>query len=118
MILGTPMISHIMNVIREREIDALVTPWVVKDDKVAAGVLDPTEYDEVVTTKDIQMIDAFSSHIIHVRTKIACTGARLNVMAQALCAEEGSLPQGLTIQNAYTAMATGKKEECHHCNEK
>ena len=26
-ILGTPMISCIMNVIKEREIDTLVTPW-------------------------------------------------------------------------------------------
>ena len=28
MILGTPTIHHIMNVIREREIDALAMPWV------------------------------------------------------------------------------------------
>ena len=27
-ILGTPTISHIINVIKEKEIDALVTPWV------------------------------------------------------------------------------------------
>ena len=123
--LGTPTISHIMNVLRERETDALATPWVnaqvayllavwwattiVGDDKVATGVLDPTEYDEVVTTKDTKMIDAFSSCIIHARKKTACTGMRLNVMTQALHAEEGSLPQGLTIQNAYTEMCNGSK---------
>ena len=28
MILGLPIISHIMNVIRERDIDTLATPWV------------------------------------------------------------------------------------------
>ena len=28
MILGTPTISHIMNMIKEREIDTLATPWV------------------------------------------------------------------------------------------
>ena len=28
MVLGTPMISYVMNVMREMEIDALVTPWV------------------------------------------------------------------------------------------
>ena len=28
MILGTPTIGHIMNVIKESEIDTLVTPWV------------------------------------------------------------------------------------------
>ena len=27
-ILGTPKISHIVNVIKEKEIDALATPWV------------------------------------------------------------------------------------------
>ena len=53
------------------------------------------------------MIDAFSSHIIHVRTRTAYTGARLDVMAQTLHPEDGSLPQGLTIQNAYTEMCNG-----------
>ena len=62
------------------------------------------EYNEVVTTKDSETIDAFSSRIIHMRVKTAFTGARLNVMTEALHAEEGPLPQGLTIQNAYTDM--------------
>ena len=31
----------------------------VGDDKVATGVLDLTEYDTVVTTKDTEMIDDF-----------------------------------------------------------
>ena len=72
-------------------------------------MLDPTECDEVVTTKDSKMIDAFSSRIIHARTKTAFTGAKLNVMTQALHADEGPLPQGLTIQNAYTEMCNGSK---------
>ena len=41
--------------------------------------------------------------------KTGFTGVRLNVMTQALHAEEGSLPQGLTIQNAYTKMRNGSK---------
>ena len=125
MILGTPMISHVMNVIKEMEIDALATPWVnarvayllavrwatatVEDNKIAAGVLDLTEYDEVVTTKDTKMIDAFSSYIIHVRARTAYTGMGFNVMTQALHVEDGLLPQGLTIQNAYTVMHGGSK---------
>ena len=28
MILGTPMIGHVVNMIKEREIDSLATPWV------------------------------------------------------------------------------------------
>ena len=39
--------------------------------------------------------------------RTAYTGVRLNVMTQALHAEDGSLPQGLTIQNIYTDMHDG-----------
>ena len=72
-------------------------------------VLDPTEYDEVITTKESEMIDAFSSKIIHVRRKTAFTRVSLNVMTQALHVEEGSLPQDLMIQNTYTKMCNGSK---------
>ena len=73
--------------------DTLVTSWVnahvayllavwwatatVEDNKVTTKVLDPTEYDEVVTTKDSKMIDAFSSRIIHAWMETTFTGARL-----------------------------------------
>ena len=40
----------------------------MENDKIAAGESDPSEYDEVVTTKDTKTIDAFSSHVIHERT--------------------------------------------------
>ena len=55
------------------------------------------------------MIDAFSSRIIHAWMETAFTGVRLIVMTNALCAEEGSLPQGLTVQNTYTEMHNGSK---------
>ena len=90
-ILGTPTIVHIMNVIKESKMVKLVTPWVnaqvnyfftvwwatltVEDYKAATKVLDPIEYDEVITTKESEMIDAFSSKIIHMRMKTAFTGA-------------------------------------------
>ena len=125
MIPGTPMISHIMNVIKEMEIDALAMPWVNtwvayllvvqwamatgEDDKGAAGKPDPSEYDEVVT-KNAKMIDAYSSQVIHVKTGTAYIGVGLNVMTQVLHAEDGSLPQGLTIQNASTEMHNGSKD--------
>ena len=79
----------------------------MEDDKVTTKVLDPMEYDEVVTTKDSEMIDTFSSRIIHAQTTF--TNARLNVMTRALHAEEGSLLQDLMIQNAYTKMCNGNK---------
>ena len=70
---------------------------------------DPSEYDEVVTTKDTETFDAFLSHIICVRTGTAYTGTGLNVMTQALHAADRSLPWGLTIQNAYTELQYGSK---------
>ena len=55
------------------------------------------------------MINTFLSKIIHAWTKTAFTSMRLNVMTHALCASEGQLPPGLTIQNAYTEMHNGSK---------
>ena len=124
-ILGTPTKSHIVNVIKEKEIDALATPWVnaqvayllavwwatatIEDGKAAAGESDPREYDEIVTTKDNETINAFSSHVIHARIRTAHTGEGINVMTQALCMEDGSLPQGLMVQNAYMELCSGSK---------
>ena len=81
----------------------------MEDDKVAARVLNPTEYDEVVTTKDAEIIVVFLSQVIHTRMNIACTSVGLNVITQALHVEEGSLAQDLTIQNAYTKMHNDSK---------
>ena len=81
----------------------------MEDNKVAAGESDPNEYDEVVTTKDAETIDAFSSHIIHVRMGTAYTGVGLNVITQALCAEDGSLPQSLVRNNMAYPQTLRKK---------
>ena len=125
MILGTPKIGCIMNVIKESTTDTLAMPWVnahvayllvvwwatatLEGDKAATRVLDPTKYDNVVTTKGCKMIDTFSSKIIHTQTKTAFTSVRLNVMTHILCISEGLLPLGLMIQNAYTEISNGSK---------
>ena len=124
-ILGTPTISHVINMIKEMEIDVLATPWVnarvayllvvwqatatIEDSKAVAGESDSSEYDEIVTTKDTKTIDAFSSHIIHAKMRTAHTGEGINVMTQALHVEDGSLPQDLTVQKAYTELHSGSK---------
>ena len=43
------------------------------------------------------------------KTKTAHRGEGINVMTQALCDEDGSLPQGLMVQNAYTELCSGSK---------
>ena len=64
----------------------------MEDDKVVAGESDPSEYNEVVTSKDTETIDVFSSHVICVKMGTAHTDVGLNVITQALHAEDGSLP--------------------------
>ena len=124
-ILGTPTIGHIVNMIKVNEIDTLAIPWAkawvayllavwwttatIDGSEVAAGESDPSDYNEVVSTKDTETIDAFSSHIIHAWMRTAHTGEGINVMTQVLCIEDGSLPQGLTVQNAYTELHSDSK---------
>ena len=107
----------------KEEIDALVTPWVnawvayllavqqataaVEDNKLVE--VGPCDYDEIVTTKEAETIDAFSSQVIHIKTKTAHQGEEINVMIQSLCVEDGSLPPGLMVQNAYTELSNGSK---------
>ena len=122
-ILGTPTISRVINVIKEKEIDALATPWVnaqvayllavwwamatIEDSNPEES--DPSDYDEIVTTKEADTKDAFSSQVMHAKMKTAHRQKGINVMTQALCTEDGSLPQGLMVQNAYTELHTGSK---------
>ena len=73
------------------------------------GKSSPSGYNEVVITKNAEIIDAFSSHVIPMKTEKAYLGGRINVMTQALQDEDKSVPQGLTMQNAYTELRTGSK---------
>ena len=111
-ILGTPTISSVVNVIKEREIDALAMPWA----NARVGIyypciesVNPNGYDEVVFMRSMETIEAFSSHVISINVEKAYTGECINIMTQALQTEDGSLPQGLTIQNAYTELWKGSK---------
>ena len=89
----------------------LLTVWwataTKEDSKVVSGKSNPSEYDEVATTKDTKTIDAFSSHVIQARMRTTHNGEGINVMTQALCTEDGSLPQGLMVQNIYTELCSG-----------
>ena len=60
----------------------------VEDDQ-RAGNSNFGGYDEMVLTKNNKTISAFSSHV-----STAHTGERINVMTQALCVKDSSLPQG------------------------
>ena len=73
--------------------------------KVGNGTVEecgPDDYDQVMFTQNIVTIEAFSSCVVLVKAEKAYTIGRINIMAQALQTEDGSLLQGLTIQNMYT----------------
>ena len=123
-ILGTPTIRCVVNVMKEREIDVLVMPWanarvmhLLSVQRAVATVVDdqtlvsanPNGYDEVVFTRNTETTEAFSSHVISIKAEKVYTGEFVNVMTQTLQTKDSSLPQGLTVQNAYTELWKGSK---------
>ena len=118
-ILGTPTISQVINVIKEVEVDALVMPWAnarvahlllvhrmttMKEGDGTKRELDQDGYDQLMYTQNVETIEPFSSHIMPVKAGRAHTGECINGMVQALQTEDGSLLQGLTVQNTYTEL--------------
>ena len=61
-------------------------------------------------TQSVETIEPFSSYIVPVKAGRAHTGECINIMVQALWTEDGSLPQGLTVQNTYTELRQGSKK--------
>ena len=110
---------------KEREIDTLAMPW--ENAKVAhlllvcrmtaikvgdgiVGKPSSDDYDQVVFTQNVETIEAFSSCVVLVREENAYTGGHINIMTQALWTGDGSLLQGLTVQNTYTELRQGSKK--------
>ena len=56
-------------------------------------------------------MDAYSSHVLPAKAEKAYMGECINIMTQALQIADGSLPPGLTIQNMYTELQRGSKNE-------
>ena len=124
-ILGTPTIGRVVNVMKEAEMDALATPWVnasvvhlqsvhrMTPMEVGDGQkerMDTNDDDQLMYTQNAVTIEPFTSWIVPVKTGRAYVGERINVMVQALWTQDGSLPQGLTIQNKYTELRKGSKK--------
>ena len=65
---------------------------------------DSDNYDHVMFTQNIETIEPFSSHMVLVKVGRAYTGECINIMVQALRTGDGSLEQGLTVQNTYTEL--------------
>ena len=61
-------------------------------------------------TQKVEMLEPFSSHMIPMKMTEAYLGEHLNVMVQALHAQDGTLPPGITVQNTYTELRKGSKK--------
>ena len=98
-ILGMPTIGHVVNVMREAEMDALAMPWAnaraayllavcrmmpmeVGDDQEEK--FDSNDNDPLMHTQKAETLEPFFSHIIPVKAGKAYLGECINVMVQAL----------------------------------
>ena len=110
---------------REAEIDALAMPWAnarvahllsvcrMMAMKVGDGIEEESssnDFNQVMFTQNVETANAFSSHMVLVKVEKAYTGECINIMVQALGTKDGSLPQGLTVQNTYTELRQGSKK--------
>ena len=111
-ILGTPTIGRVVNMMKEAEMDALAMPWanaraahllaVRRMMPVEVGNDQEEGYDTdkdslLMYTQKAETLEPFSSHVIPIKTTKAYLGECLYVMVQALYAQDGTLPPGLTV---------------------
>ena len=124
-ILGTPTIRRVVNIMRETEVDALAMPWanaraahliaIRRMAPVKVGNTHEKGYDInqdsfVRYTQKVETLEPFSSHLIPMKMTEAYLGECLNVMVQALYVQDGTLPPGLTMQNMYTELRKCSKK--------
>ena len=124
-ILETPTVDWVVNVMKQVEMDALVTLWAnaraahlllvcrMMPMEVGDGQeekVDMNDYDQLMYTQNAETIQPFSSCIVPVKTGRAYMGECINVMVQALWTQDGSLPQGFTVQNTYTKLRKCSKK--------
>ena len=98
-ILGTPTISLIINVMKETEIDTLAMPWAnarvahlllvhrMTAVKIGDGIEEESSsdnYDQVMFTQNIETTEAFSYHMVLVKAAKAYTRGCINIISQAL----------------------------------
>ena len=123
-ILGTPTVYHVMEVIKESEISKLAVPWassqvswlmrdvqarlgqVVVND-VANKPISPLNVDEVVRIASKCTIPPFGNKAIHGKVNLVLHGYKMNVMTHGLEKRSPSLPLGIDVQTVYATLADG-----------
>ena len=123
-ILGTPTLYRVMEVIKESEISKLVVPWassrvswlmrdvlaklgqVVVND-IANKPITPLHVDEVVRVASKCTVPPFGHKAIHSKVNLILHGYKMNVMTHGLEKQLPSLPLGIDVQTVYATLADG-----------
>ena len=123
-ILGTPTLYRVMEVIKESEISKLAVPWassrvswlmrdvlaklsqVVVND-IANKPIVPLHVDEVVRVASKCTVPPFGHKAIYGKVNLVLHGYKMNVMTHGLEKRLPSLPLGIDVQTVYTTLADG-----------
>ena len=97
---ANPRVAHLLLVHRMKAVK-------LGDDTAEESSSD--DYDQVMFTQNVETTKVFFSDMVPMKVGRAYTGECINIMVQASQTEDGSLPQGLTIQNTYTKVRQGSK---------
>ena len=123
-ILGTPTLYRVMEMIKESEISKLAVPWassqvswlmrdvlaklgqVVVND-IANKPITPLHIDEVVRVASKCMVPPFGHKAIHGKVNLILHGYKMNMMTHGLEKRSPSLPLGIDVQTVYATLADG-----------
>ena len=123
-ILGTPTLYRVMEVIKESEISRLAVPWassrvswlmrdvqanlghVVVND-VANKPIVPLHVDEVVRVASKCIVPPFGHKAIHGKVNLFLHGYKMNMMTHGLEKRSPSLPLGINVKTVYATLADG-----------
>ena len=123
-ILGTPTIYRVMEVIKESEISKLAVPWAssriswlmrdvvaklgqVKVDDIANEPIVPLHVDEVVRVASKCTVPPFGHKAIHGKVNLVLHGYKMNVMTHGLEKWSPPFPLGIDVQTVYATLADG-----------
>ena len=123
-ILGTPTLYHVMEVIKESEISKLAVPcassqvsWLMRDvqaklgqvvvNDVANKPISPLNVDEVVRVTSKCTVPPFGHKAIHGKVNLILHGYKMNVMTHGLEKRSPALPLGIDVQTVYATLADG-----------
>ena len=123
-ILGTPTLYRIMEVIKESEISKLAVPlassrvsWLMRDvlarlgqvvvNDIANKPIVPLHVDEVVRVTSKCTVPPFGQKAIHGKVNLILHCYKMNMMTHGLEKRSPSLPLGIDVQTVYTTLVDG-----------